>query len=115
ERIAELLQERKLALLADVHDESAEDVRIVLEPRSRHVDPQVLMESLFRQTDLETRVPLNMNVLDSQQTPRVMNLREVLQEFLDHRHVVLVRRSKFRLANIERRLEVLAGYLIAYL
>src|SRR5207344_280336 len=73
ERIAELLQERKLALLADVHDESAEDVRIVLEPRSRNVDPQVLMESLFRQTDLEARVPLNMNVLDSQQTPRVMN------------------------------------------
>jgi topoisomerase-4 subunit A len=115
ERIAELLQERKLALLADIHDESAEDVRIVLEPKSRNVDPQVLMESLFRQTDLEVRASLNMNVLDASNTPRVMNLREVLQAFLDHRHEVLVRRSKFRLANIEKRLEVLGGYLIAYL
>ena len=115
ERIAQLLQERKLALLADVHDESAEDLRIVLEPKSRNVDAAVLMEALFRQTELETRVPLNMNVLDAAGTPRVMNLREVLQAFLDHRHVVLVRRSKFRLANIEKRLEVLGGYLVAFL
>jgi topoisomerase-4 subunit A len=115
ERIAELLQEKKLALLADVSDESAEDVRIVLTPKSRNVDPVVLMESLFRQTDLETRVPLNMNVLDGLNVPLVMSLRDVLQAFLDHRHEVLVRRSKFRLANIDKRLEVLGGYLIAYL
>jgi topoisomerase IV subunit A len=115
ERIAELLQEKKLALLADVRDESAEDVRVVLEPKSRNVDPQVLMESLFRQTDLEIRFSLNMNVLDGNNVPRVMNLREVLQAFLDHRHVVLVRRSRFRLGNIDKRLELLEGYLIAYL
>ena len=115
ERIAELLQEKKLALLGDVRDESAEDVRVVLEPKSRNVDPKVLMESLFRQTDLEIRFSLNMNVLDGGTLPRVMNLREVLQAFLDHRHEVLVRRSRFRLANIEKRLEVLEGFLVAYL
>jgi len=115
EKIAELLQEKKLALLADIHDESAEDVRLVLEPKSRNVDPAVLMESLFRQTELEARIGINMNVLGSDGVPRVMNLREVLQEFLDHRHQVLIRRSKFRLGNIERRLEILEGYLIAYL
>jgi topoisomerase-4 subunit A len=115
EKIAELLAEKKLALLGDVHDESAEDVRLVLEPKSRNVEPAVLMESLFRQTDLEIRFPLNMNVLDANNVPRVMNLREVLQAFLDHRHEVLQRRLRFRLANIERRLEVLGGYLIAYL
>jgi topoisomerase IV subunit A len=115
ERIAQLLQERKIALLDDVHDESAADVRIVLEPKSRTVDPEMLMEALFRQTDLEIRFPLNMNVLDAEQTPRVMSLPEVLQAYLDHRRVVLQRRSRFRLQNIERRLEVLGGYLIAYL
>ncbi len=115
EKIAELLQEKKLAMLADVRDESAEDVRLVLEPKSRNVDATVLMESLFRQTDLESRVPLNMNVLDADSTPRVMNLREVLQAFLDHRHVVLQRRTKYRLENIAHRLEVLDGFLIAYL
>ncbi|MBI3451629.1 MAG: DNA topoisomerase IV subunit A [Rhodospirillales bacterium] len=115
EKIAELLAAKKLTLLADVRDESTEDVRLVLEPKSRNVDPKVLMESLFRQTELEARFPLNMNVLDADNVPRVMNLREVLQAFLDHRHVVLKRRSKFRLGNIERRLEILDGYLIAYL
>jgi topoisomerase-4 subunit A len=115
EKIAELMAAKKLAMLADVRDESTTDVRLVLEPKNRIVEPQVLMESLFRQTDLEMRVPLNMNVLDAQSVPRVMNLREVLQAFLDHRQEVLVRRSKFRLAEIDRRLEVLAGYLIAYL
>ena len=115
EKIAELLSEKKLTLLADVRDESAEDVRLILEPKSRNAEPKVLMESLFRQTDLEIRFPLNMNVLDANNVPRVMNLREVLQSFLDHRHEVLVRRSNFRLANIERRLEILDGYLIAYL
>jgi topoisomerase IV subunit A len=115
ERIAELLQEKKLTLLADIHDESAEDVRLVLEPKSRNVEPEILMESLFRATDLEIRYPLNLNVLDADNTPRVMTLREALKAFLDHRHEVLIRRSEHRLAAIERRLEVLDGFLIAYL
>ncbi|TWB30876.1 DNA topoisomerase IV subunit A [Nitrospirillum bahiense] len=115
EKIAELLMERKLPLLEDVRDESAEDVRLVLVPKSRNVDPAVLMEQLFRNTDLEVKIPLNMNVLDADQVPRVMTLHEVLRAYLDHRNVVLVRRSRHRLAKIEHRLEVLGGYLIAYL
>ncbi len=115
ERIAELINNRKLAMLADVRDESTTEVRLVLEPRSRNVDPDHLMESLFRHTDLETRVSLNMNVLDHGVVPRVMNLREVLQAYLDHRHEVLVRRSKHRLGKIDHRLEILDGLLIAYL
>ncbi|MEC8054508.1 MAG: DNA topoisomerase IV subunit A [Pseudomonadota bacterium] len=115
EKIAELLNARKLVLLADVRDESAEDIRLVLEPKSRNVDPAMLMESVFRQTDLDLRVSLNMNVLDADGVPRVMNLREVVQAFLDHRHDVLVRRSRHRLAKIDHRLEVLQGYLTAYL
>ena len=115
EKIAELLHARKVTMLDDVRDESTDEVRLVLEPRSRNVDAEMLMESLFRQTDLETRVSLNMNVLDGGQAPRVMNLREALQAYLDHRHVVLVRRSKHRLARIEHRLEMLEGYLAAYL
>jgi topoisomerase-4 subunit A len=114
ERIAELITERKLPLLADVRDESAVDVRLVLEPKSRTVEPEMLMESLFRATELETRVPLNLNVLDLGRVPKVMSLKEALRAFLDHRHVVLERRSRFRLAAIERRLELLAGFLIAY-
>jgi topoisomerase-4 subunit A len=113
--MAELLQERKLPLLADVRDESAEDVRIVLEPRSRTVDPTVLMESLFRSTELESRVPLNLNVLTSGQVPRVLGLAEALREWLDHRRVVLQRRSRYRLGVIDKRLEILAGLLIIYL
>ena len=115
EKIAELLNNRKLAMLGDVRDESAADVRLVLEPKSRNVEPEVLMESLFRQTDLEVRVGLNLNVLDADHTPRVMSLREALQAFLDHRHVVLCRRTEHRLEKIAHRLEVLGGYLIAYL
>jgi topoisomerase-4 subunit A len=115
ERIAELMEQRKLPLLADVHDESAAEVRIVLEPKSRTVEPAVLMEQMFRQTDLESRVSLNMNVLDAQSVPRVMNLKEVLEAFIAHRHVVLERRSNFRLEKLEHRLEVLEGYLKAYL
>jgi topoisomerase-4 subunit A len=115
ERIAQLLQDKKLPLLGDVHDESAEDVRLVLEPKSRNVDPVLLMESLYRHTELESRFGLNMNVLDGRGVPRVMSLREVLQEYLDHRHEVLVRRSQHRLTAIEDRLHVLAGLLIAYL
>ena len=114
-RIAELLLQKKLPLLADVRDESTEEVRLVLEPKSRSVDPLLLMESLFKLTELETRVPLNMNVLSRGQVPNVLGLRQVLREWLDHRQAVLVRRSKFRLAKINHRLEVLDGYLIVYL
>jgi len=115
ERIDELMEQRKLPLLAEVHDESTAEVRIVLEPKSRTVEPAVLMEQMFRQTDLETRVSLNMNVLDAHSVPRVMNLKEVLRAFLDHRHEVLLRRSANRLEKLEHRLEVLDGYLKAYL
>ena len=115
EKIAELFKEKKLALLGNIRDESAEDVRIVLEPKSRSVDADMLMESLFKLTDLETRIQLNMNVLDAAHAPKVMSLREVLQSFLDHRHEVLVRKSKFRLGKIKNRLEILEGLLIAYL
>ncbi|MEQ8711185.1 MAG: DNA topoisomerase IV subunit A [Rhodospirillales bacterium] len=115
EKIADLLQNRKLPMLADIRDESTDMVRLVIEPRNRTIDPEQLMEQLFRQTDLENRFSLNMNVLDADHTPKVMNLREVLQAFLDHRHVVLLRRSRFRLGKIEHRLEVLGGLLIAYL
>jgi topoisomerase-4 subunit A len=115
ERIAALLQERKLALLADIHDESTTDVRIVLEPRSRNVEPVHLMEQLFRVSDLEVRVGVNMNVLDGGLVPRVMSLAEVLKAFLAHRQEVLQRRTGFRLEAIARRLEILDGYLIAYL
>jgi topoisomerase IV subunit A len=115
ERIAELMHNRKLTMLEDILDESTTEVRLVLEPKSRNVDPEHLMESLFRQTDLETRISLNMNVLDGGLVPRVMNLREVLKAFLDHRHEVLVRRSNHRLDKIEKRLEILDGLLIAYL
>ena len=114
-RIAELLQLKKLPLLADVRDEFAEDIRLVLEPKSRSVDPLLLMESLFKLTELETRLPLNMNVLSRGQVPNVVSLRQALREWLDHRQVVLVRRAKFRLAKIDHRLEVLDGYLIVYL
>ena len=115
EKIADLLQNKKLPLLEDIRDESAEDIRLVLVPKNRNVDPAMLMESLFKSSDLETRFSLNMNVLDKNHTPRVMNLKEVLQAFLDHRHEVLVRRSQFRLNKIESRVEILDGYLIAYL
>ncbi|MCB1521264.1 MAG: DNA topoisomerase IV subunit A, partial [Hyphomicrobiaceae bacterium] len=115
EKIAELLVERKLPLLADVRDESAEELRIVLEPKSRTVDPVLLMESLFRLTELESRFSLNMNVISGGQIPNVLSLGEVLQQWLEHRIEVLVRRSQHRLEKIEHRLEVLDGYLIAYL
>ncbi|WP_421982425.1 DNA topoisomerase IV subunit A [Roseibium sp.] len=115
EKIAELLTARKLPLLDDVRDESAEDIRIVLVPRSRNVDANLLMESLFKLTDLENRFSLNMNVLSMGKVPMVMGLKQVLREWLDHRKVVLIRRSEHRLGQINHRLEVLAGYLIAYL
>jgi topoisomerase-4 subunit A len=115
ERIAELLTDKKLPLLADVRDESAETVRVVLEPRNRAVVAEHLMEQLFRQTDLEVRIPLNMNVLDGTGVPKLMSMKEVLLAFLEHRMVVLGRRSRYRLGRIDHRLEVLGGYLIAYL
>ena len=115
EKVAELIQARKLPLISDVRDESAEDIRIVLEPKSRTVDPVLTMEQLFRLTDLETRVPLNMNVLDGGRVPRVMNLREVLRAYLDHRRDVLIRRSDYRLRKAKERLEILDGLLTAFL
>ncbi|HWT97740.1 MAG TPA: DNA topoisomerase IV subunit A [Terriglobales bacterium] len=115
EKVADLLITKKLPFLEDIRDESTTDVRIVLEPKSRNVEPTHLMEQLFRQSDFETRFSLNMNLLDASQTPRVMSLPEVLKAFLDHRREVLIRRSKFRLGEIDRRLEILEGYLVAYL
>jgi len=115
ERLAELIDDKKLPLLGNARDESAETIRLVLEPKSRTVDPMVLMESLFRLTELEVRFSLNMNVLTGGQVPRVLSIRDVLKHWLDHRQVVLVRRSRHRLQKIEHRLEVLDGFLIAYL
>ncbi|TCL70282.1 DNA topoisomerase IV subunit A [Rhizobium sp. BK251] len=115
EKIAELLLARKLPLLEDIRDESAEDVRVVLVPKSRTVDPTILMESMFKLTELESRFPLNMNVLSMGRIPKVMALNEVLKEWLDHLREVLQRRSRFRLAAIDKRLEILGGLLIAYL
>ena len=115
EKIADLMTEKKLPLLGDVRDESAEEIRLILEPKSRAVDPMLLMESMFRATELEVRVSLNMNVLSAGQIPNVLSLREVLSQWLEHRIEVLVRRSSHRLKKIEHRLEVLDGYLIAYL
>jgi topoisomerase-4 subunit A len=115
EKLAELINERKLPLVADVRDESAEDIRLVIEPRSRSVDAELLMESLFKLTELESRIGLNMNVLVKGRIPMVVGLAEALREWLDHRREVLLRRSKYRLAQIEHRLEVLGGYLVAYL
>lgn len=115
EKIAELLTDRKLPMLGDVRDESAEEIRLVLEPKSRTVDPIVLMESLFKLTDLELRFGLNMNVLSGGQIPNVLSLRDVLNQWLEHRIDVLVRRSEYRLKKIEHRLEVLSGYIIAFL
>jgi topoisomerase-4 subunit A len=115
EKIAELLHERKLPLLADVRDESTDEVRVVFEPRARTVDPVILMESLFKLTELESRVPMNVNVLAGGKVPKVLGLAECLREWLDHRREVLQRRSRHRLAAIERRLEILGGLLIIYL
>jgi len=115
EKIAELIQAKKLPAVADVRDESAEDIRLIIEPRSGNIDAAAMMEAMFRQTDLESRFSLNLNVLGADGAPRVMGLRDVLQAYLDHRKDVLVRRTKFRLEKIARRLEILDGFLIAYL
>ncbi len=115
EKLAELINDKKLPLVADVRDESTEDVRVVIEPRAKTVPPALLMESLFRLTELEARIPLNMNVLVDGVVPRVVGLPEALRQWLDHRRVVLQRRSEHRRAEIDHRLEVLAGMLIAFL
>ena len=115
EQLADLIEQKKAPLLGDVRDESAEDVRLVIEPKSRNVEPEVLMESLFKLSDLETRFPVNMNVLDARGTPGVMSLRQALLAFLDHRREVLVRRATHRLDKIEARLHILEGLLIVYL
>ena len=115
EKIADLFKQKKLGLLGNVRDESAEEIRVILEPKTRSVDPEVLMESLFKSTDLETRFSLNMNVLNAAGIPNVLPLNEVLQAFLDHRHEVLLNRTRFRLGKIDHRLEVLEGLIIAYL
>jgi topoisomerase IV subunit A len=115
EKIAELFREKKLPLLANIQDESTDKVRVVLEPKSKNVDPEILMESLYRVTDLEIRYGVNMNVLGADGIPRVMNLREMLQEFLNHRHEVLVRKSNNRLEQIKRRLEIVSGFITCFL
>ena len=115
EKIAELQDQKKLPLVGDVRDESAEDVRIVIEPKSKNVDPALMMESLFRLTELENKIPLNLNVLIKGRIPKVVGLAECLREWLDHLRDVLIRRSNYRKAQIEHRLEVLGGFLIAYL
>ncbi len=115
EKLAELIQTKKVPILADVRDESADDIRIVLEPRSKNVDPEVLMNMLYRNSDLELRFSLNMNVLIDGLTPKVCSMKEVLRAFLDHRQEVLLRRSRHRLGKIDHRLEVLEGFIIAFL
>jgi topoisomerase-4 subunit A len=115
EKLAELIEAKKAPLLGDVRDESAEDVRLVLEPKSRNVEPEVLMESLFKLSDLETRFSVNLNVLDARGTPGVLGLKAALVAFLDHRREVLVRRARHRLAKIEARLHILDGLMVAYL
>ena len=115
EKIAELLLHKKLPLLEDIRDESAAEIRLILEPRSRSISPEILMEALFQNTDLEVRVGLNLNVLDSKKVPGVLDLRSVLQAYLDHRHEVLIRRTKNQLNKIGKRLEVLSGYMLVYL
>jgi topoisomerase-4 subunit A len=115
EKIAELFKDKKLPLIDDFYDDSAENIALIIKPRNASISAEAIMESLFKQTDLEYRVSLNMNVLDSNSVPRVMSLKEVLEEFLKHKEVVILRRSKFRLDKINHRLEILAGFLIAYL
>ncbi|WP_374764945.1 DNA topoisomerase IV subunit A [Yunchengibacter salinarum] len=115
EKIADLVSDRKLPILADIRDESTDELRIVLEPKNRTVPVETLMESLFKLTDLEQRFPLNMNVIALDQSPRVLPLKDVLESFLDHQLDVLLRRNRFRLDKIEKRLEILSGYLVAYL
>ncbi len=115
EKVAELIQTKKVPILADIRDESAEDIRVILEPKSKNVDPDVLMNLLFRNSDFETRFSLNMNVLIDGVTPKVCSMKEVLRAFLDFRRDVLIRRSRHRMEKIDHRLEVLEGFIVAFL
>ncbi|MEM6338417.1 MAG: DNA topoisomerase IV subunit A [Pseudomonadota bacterium] len=115
ERIADLFKEKKIPLISNIRDESAENIRIIIEPKGRNCSPEMIMESLFKQTPLESRVHLNMNVLSSKGAPQVMNILEVLQEFIAHRKEIITRRTKFRIGKIEDRLEILQALKIAYL
>jgi topoisomerase-4 subunit A len=115
EKIADLINAKKIPMLDDVRDESAEDIRLVLVPKNRTIDPDILMEALYRHCELESRFSMNLNVLEGGRIPRVMDIKEILQAFLDHRQEVLVRRSNYRLEKVKHRIEVLGGYLIAYL
>ena len=115
EKLADALHQKKLPMLSDIRDESSEDVRILLEPKSRRLSPEAVMESLFQVTDLEVKIPLNLNVLDSDNKPNVLSLKQALQQWLNHRKQVLLRRAQFRLDEIGRRLEVVAGYLVVFL
>ncbi len=115
EKIAELYKDKKLPLIDDFYDDSAENIALVIKPKNSNIAPEAVMESLFKLTDLEYRISFNMNVLDSNSVPRVMNLKEILVEFLTHREIVVLKRSKFRLDKVNHRLEILAGFLIAYL
>jgi len=115
EKVAELINDKKLPILTDVRDESTDVIRVVFEPKNRTIDPKILMESLFKFTELESRFSLNMNVIDINQRPRVLSIKEVLDQYLEHQVIVLLRRNRYRLEKIERRLEILSGYLIAYI
>ena len=114
-KTAKLFNDKKLPFLADIRDQTAADIRVVLEPKNRSIDPKQLMEQIFRLTDFQVNFNMNMNVLDKDGVPRVMNLKEILEAFLEHREIVLIRKSKFRLDKINARMEVLEGFLIAYL
>ena len=115
EKIAELMDNKVLPMLSDVRDESAEDIRLVLEPKTRNLSPEMIMEALFKKTDLETRVSLNLNVIDDKNVPGVKSLKEALQSWLNHRQIILQRKSKFRLSQIENRINILNGYLTVFL
>ena len=115
EKLADALQQKKLPMLSDIRDESAEDIRILLEPKTRRLTPEAVMEGLFQATELEVKIPLNLNVLDSEYKPNVLSLKNALQQWLDHRKNVLLRRSRFRLSEIIKRLEIVAGYLLVFL
>ena len=115
EKIAELMENKHLPMLSDIRDESAEDIRLVLEPRSRNLSPEMIMETLFKKSDLETRFSLNLNVIDDKNIPGVKSLKEALQSWLNHRQIILQRKSVFRVGKIENRINILNGYITVYL
>ena len=115
EKIAELMENKSLPMLSDVRDESAENIRLVIEPKSRNLLPEMVMETLFKKTDLETRVSLNLNVIDDKNVPGVKSLKDALKSWLDHRQIILQRKSQYRLSQIEKRINILNGYITVYL